>query len=64
MKKAIEDKIKKLKENQATLVKSINEGSRMLEKAKADLSAVNGAIVVCEQLLNEGEEKKEDGTKN
>ena len=62
MKKAIEDKIKKLKENQATLVKSINEGSRMLEKAKADLSAVNGAIVVCTQLLEEG--SKDDGNKN
>ena len=62
MKDQIEAKLEKLKADQGVLVKSINDGTRMLEKAKADLSAVNGAIVVCEQLLEEG--SKDDGNKN
>ena len=61
MKEQIEAKLTKLKEDQATLVKAVNDGTRMLEKARADLSAVNGAIVVCTQLLEEG---KENGGKN
>lgn len=59
MTEAIEKKLTALRENQKTIVEQINNGEKVLIKAKADLNAIMGAIQVCEQLLEEG--KKDDG---
>ena len=53
MKKEIEAKLAKLKENRDIVAKNINDGQEVVKKAMADLQAIHGAIQVCEQLISE-----------
>jgi len=59
MKDKIEAKLKVLEDNKTSVLDQIQKGEQLLSKAKADLSAILGAIQVCKQLLEEG--KKDDG---
>ena len=63
MKKEIEAKLAKLKENRDIVAKNINDGQEVEKKAMADLQAIHGAIQVCEQLLkDEPKEASDDGS--
>ena len=59
-----------LLENKSIVMNQINDGTRLLEKAKSDLNALLGAIQVVDQLLEEtgdidrSKEANKDGTKN
>ena len=60
MKEKLEAKKTQLLENKKIVEGQIQEGTRLLEKARADLNAILGAIQVVNQLLEEGDK---DGTK-
>ena len=63
MKKEIEAKLAKLKENRDIVAKNINDGQEVVKKAMADLQAIHGAIQACEQLLkDEPKEASDDGS--
>ena len=55
MKKEIEAKLEKLKNNRDIVAKNIQDGQEVVKKAMADLQAIHGAIQVCEQLLKDSE---------
>jgi hypothetical protein len=61
MKEQLEAKKTQLLENKKIVEGQIQEGTRLLEKARADLNAILGAIQVVNQLLEEGDK---DGTKD
>ena len=69
-KETLEAKKTQLLENKSIVMNQINDGTRLLEKAKADLNALLGAIQVVDQLLEEtgdrdrSKEANKDGTKN
>tara|TARA_R100000742_G_C4251206_1_gene69516 strand:- start:233 stop:445 length:213 start_codon:yes stop_codon:yes gene_type:complete len=70
MKDKLEAKKQNLLESKQIVTNQINEGSKLLEKAKADLNAILGAIQVVDQLLEEegslakSKEANKDGTKD
>ena len=61
MKEKLEAKKTQLLENKKIVEGQIQEGTRLLEKARADFNAILGAIQVVNQLLEEGDK---DGTKD
>ena len=58
MKEQLEAKKTQLLENKKIVEGQIQEGTRLLEKARADLNAILGAIQVVNQLLEEGDKAK------
>jgi hypothetical protein len=65
MKDQIEAKITKLKENKDVVIKNMETAQEVLKKNLADLNAIQGAIQVCEQILEEvPKSKKKDNEKS
>jgi multidrug resistance efflux pump len=66
MKEKLEAKLQQLNENKEVVQNQINEGTRLLRKAEADLNAIIGAIQVVNQLLDENADsgKTKETSKN
>ena len=59
MLKEIEEKLTKLNENKAVVVKNLQDLEVQTKKNMSDLQAISGAIQVCEQLKVEAEKPVE-----
>ena len=53
--KIIESKLETLKANKLQVAEKIRAAQQVIKQSNADLNAVEGAIQLCDQLLNEAE---------
>ena len=58
--KIIESKLETLKANKLQVAEKIRAAQQVIKQANADLNAVEGAIQLCDQLLNEAEVTKKE----
>ena len=58
--KIIESKLETLKANKLQVAEKIRSAQQVIKQANADLNAVEGAIQLCDQLLNEAEVTKKE----
>ena len=64
MKSNIEAKLAKLNDNKEIVMKNLKDLEAQTKKNMNDLQAISGAIQVCEQLIKEADELKEEEVSN
>ena len=60
--KIIESKLKTLNANKLQVAEKIRAAQETIKQSNADLNALEGAIQLCDQLLNEAEVTKKEET--
>ena len=60
--KIIESKLETLNANKLQVAERIRTAQETIKQANADLNALEGAIQLCDQLLNEAEVTKKEET--
>tara|TARA_B100000963_G_scaffold252661_1_gene221394 strand:- start:1254 stop:1451 length:198 start_codon:yes stop_codon:yes gene_type:complete len=58
--KTIEEKLETLKKNKDKVMEQIKQGQDIVRQANADLNAIQGAMQVCEQLIEDNKETEND----
>ena len=61
-KEQIDRKLEELNANKLTVAERIRTAQETIKQANADLNALEGAIQLCDQLLNEAEVTKKEET--
>ena len=61
-KEQIDRKLEELNANKLTVAERIRTAQETIKQANADLNALEGAIQLCDQLLNEAEITKKEET--
>ena len=61
-KKIVESKLETLNANKLQVAEKIRAAQETIKQSNADLNALEGAIQLCDQLLNEAEVTKKEET--